>query len=629
MTQLLELELFQFFAIKHQVVKLAGQGRVLVVGANGAGKTALLIEGPYYALFGRSFEYGERPGDAVGNRFHKSFMTRIDFEADGQTYRVIRAKGVKEAAGLKLNRTGLFLFRKAQEDQWEDISLSRAVDTQENINKLVGMTPLTFTNTTTFSSDVLRLPDFPDTEKKRIINELLGVGSCDTALKTTTKIVSDIGQEIILKDALLRVVSTSLQEATKRVASLEEASSNWAQELADKAEERASRKAKLEEEIEVKRGLITSTKDKLKASREAYAKAKEAIVTIRAKLTKLTTISEQSKLDKPGIGESSRIRQKLEAARDGACSECGKPFDESLDPAKHKTHISTLTRELAAAVAKEKEEMDEWKATDATVTNRRAQETRLLEATELNLETHNSAAQKLDRSLADLEAKVFSIEEQLLKADEEVAEEQTNPYQALLKESSGELIEYTKNHAEITAQLTDLRKRLVDEKLMQELFGNRGCRVNRLETALPFLNEKCIEVAQNLETELRASFLIRGEDESHSNTVEITVDNPLGAGQYHGNSAGERRLADLIILFSLLSLATASHNAIGQAFFDETFEKLFPSIKNNVMKVIGAVNDQRNSVFIISHVTEGLDLDLVDQIWTVSNGEIEVNSSRV
>ena len=84
MTQLLELELFQFFAIKHQVVKLADQGRVLVVGANGAGKTALLIEGPYYALFGRSFEYGERPGDAVGNRFHKSFMTRIDFEADGK-----------------------------------------------------------------------------------------------------------------------------------------------------------------------------------------------------------------------------------------------------------------------------------------------------------------------------------------------------------------------------------------------------------------------------------------------------------------------------------------------------------------------------------------------------------------
>jgi len=630
MTQLLELELFQFFALRHVTIRLDNQGRVLVVGPNGAGKTAMLIEGPYYALFGQSFEYGPRPGDSVGNRFHKSFLTRIDFETAGQTYRVIRTQGVKECQGLKLNRNGLFLFRQEErhQSQWVDMSLSKAVDTQAAIDRLVGMTALTFTNTTTFSSDVLRLPDFPDAEKKRIINDLLGVGSCDTALKTTTKIIADINQEVTLKEALHAVTNNSVKDAVRRVASLEESALEWQEELERKAQELATRKERLASDLKLKEDSLAALTSKTASARLSITESKEKIIVHRKRIKRLSELSDQSKLDKPGLGDSGRIRQKLDAAKSGACSECGKPFDEKLEPEKHAKHVKGLLDELAAAVAKEKQEMADWKVTDDAVNKRRAKEISDLDTEELSLESANETVIRLDRQVAETDARIFSLKEQLAQADEDPPEQQTNPHEAQLKKATEELEEYRASSATTAEQLQVLKERLSKEKLFQELFGNRGCRVNRLDAALPFLNEKCAEVSKQLQTGINTSFVIRGEDESYANTVEVVVDNPMGAGQYHGNSAGERRLADLIILFSLLSLATASHGAIGQAFFDETFEKLFPSIKNNVMKVIGAVNQQRNSVFIISHVTEGLSLELIDQIWSVANGEIEVEDRR-
>ncbi len=630
MTQLLELELKYFFALRHVVIRLDNQGRVLVVGPNGAGKTALLIEGPYYALFGQSFEYGPRPGDAIGNRFHKTFLTRIDFKSGDYVYRVIRTKGVKECQGMRLQRNGLFLFRQEERHQsrWVDMSMSRASDTQELIDQLVGMTALTFTNTTTFSSDVLRLPDFPDAEKKRIINDLLGVGSCDAALKDTNKRIADINQELVLKESMLAVTNTSVKEASRRVTTLEDSVANWEDEMAHKAQEQAMRKEKLAGELKVKEDSVASLKGKLTVNKAAADACKEKVALIKARLVKLAGISERSKEARPGPGESPAIKQKLDAIKSGACSECKRPFDSNQDPDKHAQHVKKLQKDLTDAIAKENQAMADWKTTDSAVTLRKAQETSALDAEEIDLESHQEAVRKFDRFLAEAEARVFALQEQIDQADEDPPEQRTNPHEKMLEDARSELAEYLKSSETTTEQVRVLKERLANEKVFQELFGNRGCRVNRLDAALPFLNEKCAEVAEQLQTGIQTSFVIRGEGESYANTVEIVVDNPMGAGQYHGNSAGERRLADLVILFSLLSLATASHGAIGQAFFDETFEKLFPSIKNNVMRVIGAVNKQRNSVFIISHVTEGLNLDLIDQIWSVTNGEIEVTSNR-
>lgn len=629
MTELLELELHNFFSIGSRTIRLANQGRVLVTGRNGASKTATLIEGPYYALFGRSFEYGEKPGDAVVNRFNKkSFFTRIDFQvSSGTVYRILRTKGVKEASGVKVNRDGVHLLQQSG-DLWEDISSSKAVDTQETINGLLGMTPLTFCNTTSFSSDVLRLPDFPEAEKKRIISELLQVSGCDVALKSTLAVIADITQEITLKNSLAKVTANSIDETGRTIASLKESASSWKADLEKRKEEASRRKAMLEAELKEKQNGKERAEHSLGLSTTKFTAIKELLKKLRDRSAKADSLLQRSHAEKPVATESPRLKRELASLESGVCPSCNRLLSEGVSKHDHEESLKEAKTKLEAALKEEKSDYDAWNSLHQQILAKKAQISNQIEAAEIDQDSAEAEITRFQKSKQAFETSAASLLGQLERFEEETIEETVNPYLKHIEEANENLAAYEKSLADCKEQLEALQVRLANEKLFQELFGNKGCRVDMLNESLPFLNEKCLLVAEKLKTDIEVRFNIRAEDESFANTLEICVENPCGAGSYHGNSAGERRLADLIVLFSLMSLATASNGAIGQVFFDETFEKLFPDVKNNVLEAMAAISEQRNSVFIISHAAEGLNLDLIDQIWNISNGEIEVTQLR-
>lgn len=184
------------------------------------------------------------------------------------------------------------------------------------------------------------------------------------------------------------------------------------------------------------------------------------------------------------------------------------------------------------------------------------------------------------------------------------------------------------NAIDATLASYDQRKRTVAETqaeieielVIEELFGPKGCRLDVINGLLPILNDTAIKTAAALDTNLEVSFLIREEDEAYAGTIQVHVENPTGMSGYHGNSAGQRRLADLIIVFCLTKIA-AHGTEFNQAFFDETFEKMDADTRQSMLSALRQLYGDKSSVFIIAHASEGL--QNVDQVWHIRDGTIQ------
>lgn len=630
MTELIEIEYHNFFSVAHQVVPLRDQGVVLVVGNIGQGKTALFIEGVYYALFGQSFEYGANPGKAIMNRWSKTFLVRLDLEVSGQRWRIIRHRGFKDCDGYPLNRDGLILLTQTG-SAWEERSQSQGKDTQKLINQLIGMTPMSFCSASMFSADALRLPDFSDSERKQVVEELLGIGSLERASEVTAKEVEALTGELQMAAVLLDQTKAEHELRTERLREAQAAADDWERKFRERAAELQREQAKAEAELTTAKQIAATSSappdPDLKARLEAL---REQRAPLADKLSKVRAVHKKVLLEKPEVTASgAKLREAQAALTALSCSECGRPFAEA-DQAGAERRVEELRAALQRARQDDADALREWEADVAAVEGKEneleAEAERLSAAVEDADRTWRSdekraAGEQEDRQRAV--NRIAALEEVLESLRQRAYQDaEANPWPLQLKRLTDDVARLAASVADAESQQQQRLGQLDNEKVLARLFGIKGCRLDMLEAAMPLLNVKCAEVARLVGIPIMVEFAIRDEHEARAGILEVRVDNPNGAGQYHGNSRGEQRLVDLVILFSLLSLAVATHGGIGQSFFDEAFERIFPDTKNLLLRLIREISSDRNSVFIISHVTEGLDMSLIDRVWTVQEGRL-------
>lgn len=598
MISLLSLSLENFFAVEEETVTFNHQGVSLITGENGSSKTTLFIEGPFYALYGRSFEYGDQPGDLVRSRWAESMSVVITLVANGITYRISRYRGHKE-------HKNSVILEQLENGSWKDQSRSSTTATQAAINAILGLDADTFVYTSIFSDGVSRFPDLPDADKKKIISSILGLDGCDAALKLTKTKAAELEGAVSMANNVLKLDLSAYNEAKTRLADLAAKEQEWLLKLDAKKQSLTTKISAAETALASGPQVFEQT-DTSKL-RKRVSDLKELIAGIEKPLATATTI--KSKFD-----DIKSSIQKLN--KSSKCSECGREFSNATEVEAHVAELTKSCEKLMAELSKA-QEVDRQKLTDHQSLKAEANSA-LDKANAKLVEAEKANSVKKEKAENDARARKALLS-QLNDLRDQLDQLDTNPYADLIRADKELLAQAEEGIAEKTQSLDRLKAELEDERVMLTLFGKNGCRVDLLNAAIPSINLTLERLASVIDVPISVSLAVNDDDESFTGSISVRVLNQRGADRYHGNSRGERRMIDIMVLLALAS-SLQSSSCINQAFFDETFESLHGGSQAAVLRCIRDVFSNRQ-IYVIAHHHAGL--EAIDRVLTVRNGKLD------
>jgi DNA repair exonuclease SbcCD ATPase subunit len=575
MTTLEDIEIKNFFSVSHAKLCFENQGLVVIHGRVGSGKTAISCESVLYGLYGSSFEYGSNPGQSIKKNTEKEFSVSITLRSESGRFRIRRGK----ESALKLN--GLELHRIGEDGVEDRLTRGTVRDTQKLITEgLLKMSERLFRRSVVCSTDMSKFPDTSDSEKKSILDELLEMWVVQGAHEETLSALKSIKYEFDILNREYQIAESRLSEeesfSIPDLVSLRQSLRTTKSKISSQTDELGQ----LEEILENKSALL----------HKSLEKARED----------MKNMSSQSVSDKMSEvkAEIREITKKRRLMGQGKCQECGQPTDslcshDLLDD-KEKQLVEVLDK-----LIDQKNEIDQRK--------NEAHEgiDKILKKEKKLLSDYSSLKGEIEDEINSLHRIGARIESDLIRAEE--AEDRVKKARD--------------NKEKIQEKLGVIKARIANEEVLEESFSNKGFRLSILRSVIPFMNEESERVTEMLNTPIRVKFAIRGSEESFSGNLSIEVHNPIGAWQYHGSSAGERRTIDIVILMCLLSLANKRNNRFNHMFFDETFEKLDPPLQRAVLSLLKEMAKTKSSVFLITHSANEIKQD-VDQTWEVNRGGV-------
>lgn len=597
-----------FFNIADQSISLNGQGLVMVTGKNGSGKSTMYIEGVLYALYGETFRYGSKPGDSIVREYKEkgedSFVEAV-IDVDGEEY-VIRR--IRKAAS---NPKGVSLYKDGK-----DISRGTTDETQRLIAQLIGMSSHTFKQSVIFSSEMLKFPVLPDSQKKEVFDELLQLGCFEPALKKTKERIKEIKSTKSQLETEVKGLEQSIAETSDTLSRLKLQSEQWE---AGK-ESRLSSRKELEEAALEYLNEAKRVKEKITAPKESipYAtKLAEAILILAEERRRLNP---QFPFEKELIECNHEIEKLSGLAKETTCPTCNQPIRSEVDLDGIERRIVVLKEKRDGYIREKETHTNSAKiaaqglADAEQVVERMRQKLKLLQ----DAESEYKSQLRLASAEIDLREGEYLSAVKLREAEEG----HENPFEISLQTHSADVVKWTERLSTAKQTLNSIYSSLRDELLLEETFGSKGAKLLMVSAALPLLNKEAARVRALMGTSLDVAFELRDSQEAYAGSLVVSVKNPHGSPSYQGNSSGEHGRVDIIILLSLLSLAASrGRKAFSQCFFDEVFEHLDREGEAAVMAVLKEISLTKDSIFVISHSAEELG-GQCNRVVVVDSGKI-------
>lgn len=174
-------------------------------GVNGAGKSSLFMDAIVDCLFEETRE-GDIKAWIRGTEDARSGSIEFIFEIGADRFRVVRTR-------VKSGKATLNLSRMNGAGDWMNLSKERMIDTQEEINKVLGMDSMTFRSCALIMQDQYGL--FLQARKEEriaILGNLLGLGIYNIMELDARKHLGDAKRALMAKKEAVKIKEDIIQE---------------------------------------------------------------------------------------------------------------------------------------------------------------------------------------------------------------------------------------------------------------------------------------------------------------------------------------------------------------------------------------------------------------------------------
>jgi DNA repair exonuclease SbcCD ATPase subunit len=287
---------------------------------NGTGKTTI-INALSYALYGNALT-NIKKDNLINKTNGKGMMVTIDFEKDGQSYRIERGR----------KPTGMRFWVGDTEKEITDDAQGDSRETQAEIERMLGMTHDMFKHIVALNTYTEPFLALRANDQRAIIEQLLGITLLSEKadrLKETSKATKDA---ITAEEFRIKAVGDANVRIQEQIEALKRRQTLWINKHA-------------EETQKLQIGIEELQRIDIQAEIQAHQTFKTWDQT-RKDLNELSTAISRTKLD---IGREEKIISKITAdivsLENHTCSTCGQEFHDS----KHQSVLGSKQRDLAAA----------------------------------------------------------------------------------------------------------------------------------------------------------------------------------------------------------------------------------------------------------------------------------------
>lgn len=516
--RVLTLKLMNFMSYASKVFNFPQSGIIFITGPNGSGKSSIL-EAVSMALWGRSLR-GASP-------WHNGLKGKVVCEilVDGKQLKVVRERDATDKKTLSFSVDGV------------DHSFPTTTKAQEALCTYIGEWDIWRKTAVLSSQDAAHFSSATDTEKKRLLESLIGLEKYERA----QKLLKDQTNEL---QAALTKAQFSAKEKQTNSAVLSASLGRLIDSrrtLAELQEQEAETKRKQQEDLIAKQAKVTDTEAKM----ELMAKSKSEL---QAKLA--------------SISRSLELHSQANATE---CFACGTKLKQAPDE-RHKELLRQLNetdQELAKTIAV-------WRSWS----NQRQMDLFAVSSLEATINEINS---KLADSTTKLDAEIAKVTEELeaAKQSEIVASELAAKAQMELD---------VNKHA---IELLSVRR------IRSKLLGAA------IDTATPLIQMRLSQLTDDISIAISpTSELANG---SLKDSISLKITGAGGSDGYSGCSGGQRRRIDVGILLGLADLACAYTGRDRESLFlDEIFDALDTLGIERVQDLLTEIANTEQ-VFLISH----------------------------
>lgn len=547
--------------------------------SNGAGKSTI-VEALVWCLYGITLR-GYEGDDVINRQVGDNCLVSVVLREDDKTWVVTRTRR------HHTYKTGLRLFHGV-----DDISGPSVAATQEMIDKLLGMTAVSFLNSVVFGqSDAYRFSTLTDRQQKEVFDEMLGLAQYTRAYEQARDESRTLRTNVETLTREQARVWADITEAQREVRDFEERAENFVRDRTARAEKQRTRIAEVVKRI----NAVKEVEPEEIRSRVEDVKASVASVETRIKERMKVILNWTSTLAKlEGVKEQLAKTIARYTKLDGECPTCG----QEVTAAMKEAHLAELMPKLVGA----EQSILDGRAEQQAVEEAQAADERNLARLRRNLATIESELATAEASRGLLPT--LCTERDRLREQLAAIRSEESPYAELLDRARRRLKSLRSEHKRIQEELASNKLKLSYYDFWIEAFGAKGVRSLLIDTALPLLNTKAQEYAQTLTD---GAFTIEFKTQSSlksGKTVErfeVNVTNAHGAASYRGCSAGERAKVDLIVGLALQALVGVRGSGVNVVFFDEPFEGLDDTAVDRVATLLSDAFAAYESVFVITH----------------------------
>jgi len=304
----ISLELKNFLAYRSpEPIPFEGIRVACLTGANGAGKSSLL-DAITWALWGKA--RGSQDNELI-HHGETDMLVQLDFEQDGQLYRVIRKRSRKGQGKSELD-----LFVHNEERGWVSLTESTKKATDEKITRLLKMSFEMFTHSAFLQQGKAdAFTTLKPADRKRVLGEILELDRW-SVYERRARDASNL-----LRDAIQRIdgmvaeqdAQLSQEPALRRDQSSASEAYALARAVLEKAEEAFRAVEHVPNALKAKQTEITAVQAAISRFEAELALIEREVAAAEARVQKLVTMTESREQIEAGYAQYQQARSENDA----------------------------------------------------------------------------------------------------------------------------------------------------------------------------------------------------------------------------------------------------------------------------------------------------------------------------